>query len=201
MARYKFQGRARDTWGNAIANLDIYIYKSNTSKTIPAKVYSSRTITTGTSAAPQTKTNQYGFFKFWVDDTDYTASTTKFDIYADGLEYTYVDIFNIKHHGTLSGLFNDDHKQYAKHINVSTKTTETTAYNSDVILADGTSKAFTVHLKESTDASITVKKIDNIHDITVKGISGKIDGQSNKILTSQHEKSTFVWDGSNWFII
>ena len=112
MARYKLQGRARDTWGNTIASLDIYIYKAGTSRAVDAIIYTSKTSTTAISAAPQISSDVYGFFSFWVDDTDYTASTTKFDIYADGLEYTYVDIFNIKHHGTLSGLPADDHPRY-----------------------------------------------------------------------------------------
>jgi len=112
MARYKLQGRARDTWGNAISDLDIYIYVAGTNRLQTAIVYTSNTSTTPLSAAPQLSSDSYGTFKFWVDDTDYVASTTKFDIYADGLEYTYIDIFNIKHHGTMGGLKFDDHPRY-----------------------------------------------------------------------------------------
>ena len=112
MARYKLQGRARDTWGNTITGLDIYVYVSGTSRTQDAIVYTSSTSTTAISAAPQISSDTYGFFNFWVDDTDYTASTTKFDIFADGLEYTYIDIFNIKNHSILSGLPRNDHPQY-----------------------------------------------------------------------------------------
>ena len=201
MARYKLQGRARDTWGNATANLDIYIYKAGTSRTQDAIIYTSRTSTTAISAAPQISSDQYGSFNFWVDDTDYTASTTKFDIYADGLEYTYVDIFNIKHHGTMGDLLDNDHPQYAIHSNMSTITTETTASNADVILASASSGPITVYLQDSDDATITVKKTDPINNVTVQGLSGNIDGSATKVLTSQYDKETFVWDGTNWFII
>ncbi len=202
MARYKLQGRARDTWGNATANLDIYIYKAGTSRTQDAIIYTSKTSTTAISAAPQISSDQYGSFNFWVDDTDYTASTTKFDIYADGLEYTYVDIFNIKHHGTMGDLLDNDHPQYAEHLNISTVTAETTASNADVILANAPSGSpFMVYLQESNDASITVKKIDNNENTTIQGLSGNIDGQANTTLTTQYERATFVWDGTNWFII
>jgi len=112
MARYKLQGRARDTWGNTISGLDIYVYVAGTSRLQAATVYSSLTSTPGISATPQISSDSYGFFSFWVDDTDYVASTTKFDLYADGLEYTYVDVFNIKHHGTMGGLKFDDHPRY-----------------------------------------------------------------------------------------
>ena len=96
MARYKLQGRARDTWGNTISGLDIYIYVAGTSRLQDAIIYTSSTSTTAISASPQIQSDTYGFFNFWVDDMDYVASTTKFDLYADGLEYTYVDVFNIK---------------------------------------------------------------------------------------------------------
>lgn len=201
MARYKLQGRARDTWGNTISGLDIYIYVAGTSKLQDAIIYISSTSTTAISASPQISSDQYGSFQFWVDDTDYTASTTKFDIYADGLDYTYVDIFNIKHHGTLGDLLDNDHPQYAEHINVSTVTVETTASNADVILADASGGAFTVYLQESDDASITVKKIDLSNNVTVRGLSGNIDGASTKVLNTQYERNTFAWDGNNWFII
>ena len=112
MARYKLQGRARDTWGNTISGLDIYVYVAGTSRLQAATVYSSITSTPGISATPQISSDTYGFFSFWVSDTDYVAATTKFDLYADGLEYTYVDIFNIKHHGTLGDLTSDDHTRY-----------------------------------------------------------------------------------------
>ena len=112
MARYKLQGRARDTWGNTISGLDIYIYVAGTSRLQDAIIYTSSTSTTAISASPQIQSDTYGFFSFWVDDTDYVASTTKFDLYADGLEYTYVDVFNIKHHGTMGGLKFDDHPRY-----------------------------------------------------------------------------------------
>jgi hypothetical protein len=58
-----------------------------------------------------------------------------------------------------------------------------------------------VYLQESNDASITVKKIDNNENTTIQGLSGNIDGQANTTLTTQYERATFVWDGTNWFII
>ena len=82
MARYKLQGRARDTWGNSISSLDIFVYVAGTSRLQDAIVYTSSTSTTAISAAPQIQSDTYGTFSFWVDDTDYVASTTKFDLYA-----------------------------------------------------------------------------------------------------------------------
>jgi hypothetical protein len=85
--------------------------------------------------------------------------------------------------------------------NVSTETAQVTASNNDIVLANGTGGVFTVYLQDSDNAVIRVKKIDAVNNITVEGLSGNIDGQANTTLTSQYESKTFVWDGTNWFIV
>ena len=88
------------------------------------------------------------------------------------------------------------------YLNISTVTAQTTASNADVILASAGAAPFTVYLQNDafTD-EIKVKKIDSGSTVTVEGLVGTIDGAANATLTSQYESKTFVWDGTNWFIV
>jgi len=89
MARYHFQGRSRDTYGNVKQNLPITIYEANTS--VPAIIYTAFTGGTSTSAAPQISSDNYGYFDFYVDDADY-SNNQYFDITSSEFTYTYIDV-------------------------------------------------------------------------------------------------------------
>ena len=87
-------------------------------------------------------------------------------------------------------------------------TSQTGAYTAligDVVLADGTSGAFTVTLPTAAgnkDGIITVKKIDNINNITIDGNGSEtIDGATTVVLSTQYDSVTMISNGSNWFVI
>ena len=69
MGRHKFWGYAVDAMGNVIPNAEVSIYLAGTNT--PAKVYASRDSTTPITEPPQVRANDEGYFKFWVDDSDY----------------------------------------------------------------------------------------------------------------------------------
>lgn len=71
MARYKFQGTARDGNGRVIPECAVTVYESG--GTTPATCYEAET---GGTAIPNSliTADSSGGFAFWVDDTDYTEA-------------------------------------------------------------------------------------------------------------------------------
>jgi hypothetical protein len=88
-------------------------------------------------------------------------------------------------------------------IRVVTVTSNYTASNGDVVLADASAGAITVTLPTPTaGAVINVKKIDSsANAVTIDGAGATIDGQASIQITTQYESYTLVSDGSNWYII
>jgi len=97
MARYKYQGTFKDgqgavvgakTTSNAIDGV-VYVYLAGT--TTAASVYAA---SSGGTAVNSVETDDYGYFYFWVADTDYDSSQ-KFNIsltHADFETKTYDNI-------------------------------------------------------------------------------------------------------------
>ena len=89
--------------------------------------------------------------------------------------------------------------------NIVNATSNTNASVGDVVLADATSGAITVTLSTpSNDADmIIVKKIDSsLNAITIETQGSEtIDGDSDQIISNQWTSATFIWSGSNWFLI
>ncbi len=88
-------------------------------------------------------------------------------------------------------------------IRVVTVTSNYTASNGDVVLANASAGAITVTLQTPTSgAVINVKKIDgSANAVTIDGAGATIDGQTSIQITTQYESYTLVSDGSNWYII
>lgn len=91
-------------------------------------------------------------------------------------------------------------------ISVSTKTTTyTLSTTDDLILADGTSGAFTLTLPTAvgnTGKLFKMKKIDSsVNAITIDGDGSEtMDGATTRALSTQYESLDIVSDGSNWVI-
>ena len=79
MARSHYWQYILNSEGQPVEDVSITLYLANT--TTPARVYSSETGGTPTSAAPQTTTDANGFFELWVsnnsDDPTYGYDTTQ----------------------------------------------------------------------------------------------------------------------------
>jgi hypothetical protein len=88
--RYRFNARTRDTYGNVVGYVDIYIYLAGTNT--PAKIYTVKTGGSVIETVPQVSSDQYGYLSFFVDDNDYDTSQM-FDITISGIKYEEVDVF------------------------------------------------------------------------------------------------------------
>jgi len=89
MARYKYQGVAKDGNGKVIQSATIAVYEART--TTPADVY---TTSSGGSAVDSVSGDTSGFFYFWVDTADY-ARTQQFKIVVSKTRFansTYDDL-------------------------------------------------------------------------------------------------------------
>ena len=109
MARYNFIGRARDTFGNVVPGVNVYIYLAGT--TSPATVFSAQTGGIGISVTPQIKSDAMGSFSFYVDDTIHSGMTL-FDIVVSDTTYRDVNIFRMGLSG-YSGLGFSGHSGYS----------------------------------------------------------------------------------------
>ncbi len=90
MARSHFIGRTRDTSGNSVASMSVYIYLADT--TTPASIFTEKTGGTAITTAPQIVSDAYGLFDFYVDNTVHDSSQL-FDLVVDEITYEDVDIF------------------------------------------------------------------------------------------------------------
>ena len=74
------------------------------------------------------------------------------------------------------------------------------ASNQDLILANATAGNVTITLPAVVlGLTATIKKTDVSANQVI--ISGNIDGDAQKIITTQYDSITVISDGTNWFII
>lgn len=97
MARVHWWSFLVNEEGQPIDNADISIYLAGT--TIPATVYLDEFATEVVDETPQVKSNQNGFFEFWVPDvaTEKYDTNQKFKVEWNkaGVEYGYIDYVDI----------------------------------------------------------------------------------------------------------
>lgn len=105
MARSHFIGRTRDTSGNSIPNIGVYVYLADT--TTAASVFTEKIGGTAITIAPQITSDAYGLFDFYVDNTVH-LSTQLFDLVVDDITYEDVDIFRQTPGPTGDSFFEED---------------------------------------------------------------------------------------------
>jgi len=93
--RYHYYNEARDQFGNAVKNADVYVYLAGTET--DASIYTSNSGGSAVSSSPQIETASDGSFEFWVDDGDYDHSQ-KFKVVISKPGFTtkrinYIDLF------------------------------------------------------------------------------------------------------------
>lgn len=88
--------------------------------------------------------------------------------------------------------------------NIVSKTSNYSAVDGDIVLADATTGNLTVTLQSaSVNATITVKKVDSSVNLVILDGDGAetIDGSTTQNITNQWDSITVKSDGSNWYII
>ena len=88
---------------------------------------------------------------------------------------------------------------------VVSKTSDYTAANEAIILADASSGDVTITLpaaSSSTGRTYSIKKTNSANNVIIDANGSEtIDGATTKTLSAQYSKVTIVCDGSNWFVI
>jgi hypothetical protein len=85
-----------------------------------------------------------------------------------------------------------------------TVTTSANAYAGDCVLADATTGNLVILLyaNDGERSTITVKKIDaGAGEVRCKAVIGDIDNASVYTINTAYDKSTFIFDGSDWWSI
>lgn len=85
-----------------------------------------------------------------------------------------------------------------------TQTSNYTASNYDIVLADASSGNITITLPSpASDLTVIIKKIDSSSNSVTIATPGSetIDGDNSRSITSQYTSRTVASDGTNYFLI
>lgn len=155
MARFHFQGRVRDSYGNTVKNQPINI--TITDETAPAKIFTAYNAGTYVDTLPQITSNTQGFFEFWVDNT-VTNDEVYFDIEVGNFTYERIDIFRPA-----------SRQSYTPTTSGDWQTIPTDIKNALDIIAGGQINIFSDKLVD-TDDDTYIEVIGSTMDVYVNGI-------------------------------
>lgn len=81
-------------------------------------------------------------------------------------------------------------------------TSDYTASDSDIVVADTSANAITVTLPGTTDAVVDVKVADATNTVTIATPATEtIDGQTEETLSTQYQSRSITFDGTNYWTI
>ena len=86
-------------------------------------------------------------------------------------------------------------------VDIKTASSDSTATAGDVVLASTGGGDVTVDLQESSNATVTVKKMTADGNDVIVTANGTLDGAAQIVLDTQYQSVTLVCDGTDWYVL